>query len=392
MTHQVDRKTLDGVLEVLTESGFEGMAEAIGVLLNEAMKLERSTFLKAGPHERTEERRGYANGFKPKRMKTRLGELDLQVPQVRDLDPTAERFYPRSLERGLRSERALKLAIAEMYVQGVSTRKVVEVTRELCGLDVSSTEVSRAAALLDEDLEAWRQRPLGEVPYVVLDARYEKVRHGGCVIDCAVLIAIGVRPDGKRTVLGVSVSLSEAEVHWRSFLESLQERGLHGTEYVVSDDHAGLRAALTARMPGVTWQRCQFHLQQNASAYVPQMAMRKEVAQAIRNIFTASDRFEADRRLAATVDSYRDRAPKLAEWMEGALPEGLAVFTLPSEHRVRMRTTNSLELLNKNLKRRTRVAGLFPNENSLLRLVSAMLAEVTEDWETGKIYLNMESR
>jgi len=194
----------------------------MSILFNEAMQLERSAFLDAGPYERSEGRRGYANGFKPKSMRTRVGELALQIPQVRDLETGAEGFYPKSLERGLRSERALKLAIAEMYVQGVSTRRVAEITRKMCGLDVSSTQVSRASQLLDGELESWRTRPLGCVPYLILDARCEKVREGGAVVDCAVLVAIGVREDGKRTILGASVSLSEAEAHWRAFLEDLQ--------------------------------------------------------------------------------------------------------------------------------------------------------------------------
>jgi transposase-like protein len=379
-------------LEVLTANGFEGMADAMAILFNEAMQLERSAFLEAGPYERSEDRRGYANGFKPKTMRTRVGEMALQIPQVRDLEPGSEGFYPKSLERGLRSERALKVAISEMYVQGVSTRRVTEITRAMCGLDVSSTQVSRASQLLDTELGSWRSRPLGCVPYVILDARYEKVRQGGAVVDCAVLVAIGVREDSKRTILGVSVAQSEAEAHWRDFLESLQNRGMHGTRFVVSDDHAGIRAALRARMPGVKWQRCQFHLQRNATAYIPRLSMRREVAAAIRSIFNATDRVEAERRLRETVTAYGHSAPKLAAWMETNIPEGLTIFELPAEHRVRLRTTNSLELLNKTLKRRTRVAGLFPNDAALLRLVSAVLIEVCEEWETGKIYLSLESR
>jgi transposase-like protein len=320
-----------------------------------------------------------------------VGAVEFSVPQVRDLSPGVDGFYPRSLEKGIRSERALKLAIAEMYVQGVSTRKVSEITRELCGLEVSSTQVSRAAALLDEELERWRSRPLGEVPYLVLDARYESVRHAGSVIDCSVLIATGVRSDGRRSVLCVSVSLSEAEVHWREFISSLQERGLHGVRLVTSDDHKELRAALRARMAGVPWQRCQFHLQQNGQGYIPTKTMRREVAQALREIFNATDRTEADRRLKAFVKTYHQKAPRLAAWAEENIPEGLTVFTLPSYHRTRIRTTNGLERLNKEIKRRTRVATLFPNEASLLRLVSAVLIEISEEWETKKIYLDMKS-
>ena len=218
-----------------------------------------------------------------------------------------EHFYPQSLEKGQRSERALRLAVAEMYVQGVSTRRVVEITRELCGLDVSSTDVSRAAALLDQELEQWRTRPLGRFEYLVLDARYEKVRHGGCVRDCALLTAIGIDEAGKRSVLGTSVSLSEAEVHWREFLASLQERGLHGVELVVSDDHKGLRAALTARFAGVTWQRCQFHLQQNAQAYVPRKALRRQVVQYARRVQGTQPVS-----LAAAILTYTEREGPLA--------------------------------------------------------------------------------
>jgi transposase-like protein len=377
---------LDLMIQVLDIHGFEGMASAIQILVNETMKIERSETLRAAPYERTNERQGYANGFKPKTLNTRIGKLELQVPQTRGVE-----FYPKSLERGVRSERALKLAVAEMYVQGVSTRKVTEITQELCGLDISSSQVSRCAQLLGEELRSWRERPLGKLSYLILDARYEKVRHGGSVIDCAVLIALGVLPNGKRTVLGVSVSLSEAEVHWREFLSSLVERGLYGVEMITSDAHEGLKAARKSVFPGVPWQRCQFHLQQNAVAYVPKVDMRSEVADDLRGVFNAPDRVEADRLLNLAIEKYRPKASKLADWMERSVPEGLTVFTRPTAHRRRLRTSNMLERLNKEIKRRTRVATLFPNEASLLRLVSAVLAEVDEEWQTGKCYLNTET-
>jgi len=389
MTHRGDDKAFKQVLEVLIENGLEGMASAMEVLLNEAMKIERAGFLGAEPHERTTDRRGYGNGYKDKTVRSRVGELKLKIPQVRDLKDPESGFYPKSLERGLRSERALKLAIAEMYVQGVSTRRVKEITRELCGLDVSSTEVSRAAKLLDEELEKWRNRPVGEVPYLILDARYEKIRHGGSVVDCAVLVAVGVRKDGKRSVLGVSVSLSEAEVHWREFIESLQDRGMHGVRMVTGDDHKGLKAALQARLTGVQWHRCQCHLQRNAQAYVPKKEMREGVANAIRGIFNASDMQEAEDRLSRMIGVYRKKAPALVRWAEENIPESLAVFRAPASHRRRLRTTNCVERVNEEMKRRTRVARLFPNEESLLRLVSAVLSEISEEWETGRAYLNM---
>jgi putative transposase len=386
MTRQTQSNELDSIVQLLAEHGFEGMAQAVEILFNEAMKLQRSQALGALPYERTGARRGHANGFKPKTVKSRLGTLQLEVPQTRGVE-----FYPTVLERGERSERALKLAVAEMYVQGVSTRKVAAITEQLCGLEVSSVQVSRAAALLDDELAAWRSRPLGEIPYLILDARYEKIRHGGAVVPCAVLIAIGVTPEGGRSILGVSVSLSEAEVHWREFLASLQDRGLHGVRYIASDDHAGLGAARSARFPGVPWQRCQFHLAQNAMHYVPKLAMRGEVARDLRNVLDAGDRTEADRRLGQLVTKYADAAPQLAAWLDRNVPEALTVLSLPAAHRRKLRTTNSLERINKEIKRRTRVATLFPNEQSALRLVTAVLMEISEDWETNRTYLTMEA-
>lgn len=384
MTHQMQTTALDQITELLAEHGFDGLAQAVTVLLNEVMKLERSHALGAGPYQRSEHRNGHANGFKPKTLHTRLGALTVAVPQTRGVE-----FYPSALEKGVRSERALKLAVAEMYVQGVSTRKVAAITQQLCGLEVTSAQVSRAAEALDAELEQWRSRPLGETPYLILDARYEKVRHGGAVVSCAVLVAIGIDPQGKRSVLGISVSLSEAEVHWREFLASLQARGLHGVRAVVSDDHAGLREALKARLTGVPWQRCQFHLMKNALAFVPRPSMRAEVTAGLRAVFDAPDRAEAQRQLDLAVKKYRARAPRLAEWLEANVPEGLTVFSLPAGHRRRLRTSNMLERLNEEIKRRTRVAGLFPNEASALRLVSAVLMEISEDWESGRKYLTM---
>jgi transposase-like protein len=384
MTHHVQTTALDQIMELLAEHGFDGMAQAVTLLLNEVMKLERTHALGAAPYQRAEQRTGYANGFKPKTLHTRLGALTVAVPQTRGVE-----FYPSALEKGVRSERALKLAVAEMFVQGVSTRKVAAITEQLCGLEVTSGQVSRAAAMLDDELQKWRDRPIGETPYLILDARYEKVRHGGAVVSCAVLAAIGIDPQGKRSVLGVSVSLSEAEVHWRDFLASLQARGLHGVKAVVSDDHAGLREALKARLCGVPWQRCQFHLMKNAMAFVPRPSMRAGVTASLRAVFDAPDRPEAERQLEIAVTKYRTSAPKLAEWLEANVPEGLTVFALPPGHRRRLRTSNMLERLNEEIKRRTRVAGLFPNDASALRLVSAVLMEISEEWETNRKYLTM---
>jgi putative transposase len=375
------------VVTLLMDHGFEGFANAMQILMNEAMKLERETVLGARSYQRTPTRRGHANGFKPKTVETRLGRLELSVPQTRGVE-----FYPSALERGTRSERALKLAIAEMYLQGVSSRKVTAVMQELCGLDVTSMDVSRAVRSLDDEFQKWRERPLGEIKYLLLDARYEKVRVAGTVVSCALLVAIGMTADGQRTILGLSVSLSEAEVHWREFLASLQARGLHGVRLIVSDDHSGLAAALQARFPGVPWQRCQFHLAQNMLAYVPPSLSQREASIELRAVFNAPNRMEADRLLAMMVQKYQAAAPKLAAWLESNVPEGLTVFDFPAEHRRRLRTNNMLERLNREIKRRTRVATLFPNEASLLRLATAVLMETDEEWQTEKRYLPKKSQ
>ena len=372
-------------LELLAENGLEGLPEMVRVMVNQAMQFERENYLNAKAYERSEDRIGYANGYKPKTVNTRVGKVTFAIPQVREGN-----FYPHALEKGLRSERALMLALAEMYVQGVSTRKVAAITEQLCGTSISTAHVSRAAKLLDEELEAWRNRPLGETPYLFLDARYEKVRQGGSVRDAAILIASGVKRDGKRAILGVSLSLSEAEEHWRTFLESLIARGLSGVELIVSDDHAGLQAARKVFFTGILWQRCLFHLQQNAQSYVPRKSMQKQVAEDIRMIFNAPSREKAEEYLAEIVEKYAQIAPKLADWMEVNLPEGFSFFAFPVAHWKRIRTSNCLERVSQEVKRRTRVMRVFPNESSCLRLVSAILMEIGEDWEFGRLYLPMD--
>ncbi len=384
MTQLKEDTIIRTVFEIVNSNGMEGLGEAISILINEAMKAERSSVLNALPWERTENRTGHANGFKDKFVISKLGKLHLNIPQVRgDVE-----FYPSALEKGIRSERALKLAIAEMYIQGVSTRKVTSVLKKLCGLDISSAQVSNASKMLDGELEKWRNRPIGRIQFLQLDARYEKVRQDGMVLSCAVLVATGVMDDGKRTVLGTSVSLSEAEIHWRTFLLDLKKRGLHGVEMITSDDHSGLKAALRSVFPSVPWQRCQVHLQRNAVPYVPKMDMRKKVSNDIRNIFNAPNRIEAERLLELSIEKYKESASKLSTWMETNIPEGFTVFFLPENQRKKLRSTNMVERLNREIKRRTRVATLFPNEASLLRLVSAILSETSEEWETGKRYLS----
>jgi len=381
MTHQENYNLSSSTIEDLNRYGLEAVPELVRVLLNSVMQAERSKYIQAEEYERTEERKGHANGYKPKTVKTRIGEITFAVPQVREGG-----FYPSALEKGVRSERALVIALAEMYVQGVSTRKVKAITEELCGFEISATQVSRAAAQLDGVLQEWRERPLGEIRYLFVDALYEKVREAGQVRDAAVLVASGITPEGERQVLGVSVSLSEHETHWRTFLKNLKDRGMYGVKLVTSDDHEGLGAARRAVLGSVPWQRCQFHLQQNAGAYVPKQSMRMEVAADIRALFNAPDRKTADQYLEASIQKYALAAPRLSAWMEENLAEGFTVFDFPLEHRRSIRTTNSLERINKEIRHRTKVIGVFPNENSCLRLISARLMEISEEWQIGKRY------
>jgi len=385
MTYRDDFTLPAELLEQVQTQGLDALPELMRVILNTAMQAEREQYMKAAPYQRTIEREAHANGYKPKTLRTRVGEITFAVPQVREGG-----FYPQALEKGLRSERALTLALAEMYVQGVSTRKVKAITEQLCGTSVSSAMVSEAAAQMDGELEKWRERPLGEYPYLFVDAYYEQVREDGQVRHLAVLVAVGINPQGKREILGVSVSLSEHEIHWRTFLESLKQRGLGGVQLITSDDHAGLRAARLAVFGGIPWQRCQFHLQQNAQAFVPHKEMQAEVAEDIRTIFNAPDRPSADAYLAKAVSKYEKSASRLSEWMTTNIPEGLMVFSFPGAFRRLLRTTNGVERLHREVRRRARVVSIFPNQASCLRLVSAVLSEISEEWLTGRTYITFE--
>lgn len=373
------------VIEALSSSDGDKMKPLLEAVLNAVMKSERDQALQATPYERSKERLGYANGFKSKTLNSRMGKLELSIPQTRGVA-----FYPGSLEKGLRSERALKLAVAEMYLKGVSTRRVEKITEHLCGLEISSTQVSRMTQELDEDFELFRNRPLGLFKYLILDALYLKVRHNGSVRDQAVLIAYGVNIFGKREILGVSISLSEAEVHWREFLESLIRRGLSGVQLITSDDHSGLRAALKTVLPSVLWQRCQFHMSQNAQHYAPKKHMRGEIADAMRNIFNSPSLKSAEAMIDHTLEQFKDSAPEFVKWLENNISEGLTCYEFPQKHRKKIRTSNGIERVNREVKRRTRVAVLFPNDASALRLVTAVLMEIHEEWVTGRLYLNME--
>lgn len=384
ISDQINNTLVDQIIKGLIGQGMEGIKPVLELLFNTAMKVERDEFLGAAAYERSGERKGYANGFKPKEIQTRMGPLELAVPQTRGTG-----FYPNSIEKGTRSERALKVAIAQMYLEGVSTRRVQDITEKLCGYEISSTQVSRVTQELDEQFEKFRNRPIGEICYLVVDATYVKVRHNGSVMSMAILLAYGVTPEGKREILGASTSLSEAEVHWREFFKNLQSRGMHGVQLGISDDHPGLKSARMAVFPSIPWQRCQFHLSQNAQSYAPKKSMKAEIADAMREIFGSPTLEIAREMVRRTVEMYKKRAPEFAAWLEENIEEGLTVYQFPKEHWKKIRTSNGIERVNREIKRRTRVAVLFPNKESALRLITGVIIEIHEDWITGKQYLDM---
>jgi len=382
ISNKSNKYMIEEALEQFATQGINQLKTSLEQLFNQLMLAEREDFVGAGPHERSNERKGYCNGFKNKKLLTRSGELELSVPQVREGG-----FYPSCLEKGEKVEQALKLALAEAYVQGVSTRKMKMLTEELCGKELSSTQVSRFSALLDEEVQKFKKRPLGAYDYLFLDAQYEKVRYEGNVRSMAVLKAVGVNKDGFREILGISCGLSEAEVHWREFIEDLIRRGMHGLKLVTSDDHSGLRAALRAVLPSVPWQRCLFHLAQNASSYAPSVSMRPEICRAVREVYQSVDAEEARSRLKRVLDCFRGKADGFCVWLEEHFTEGLTFFQYPREHWRKIRTVNVVERLNQEQKRRTRVARLFPSIKSCERLVVTLSMRIHEEWVTGKRYL-----
>jgi putative transposase len=316
---------------------------------------------------------------------TRIGQIELRVPQDRQ-----GRFRTEVFERCQRSEKALVAAMLEMYVQGVSTRKVKAITEELCGHEFSSATISRIVGQLDAELEKFAQRRLEEpYPYLVLDARYEKVREDGAVRSQAVLVAIGISWEGKRSILAVELASRESVSSWKELLTSLRGRSLHGVEFVVSDDHAGLRRAIQEVLPEAVWQRCYVHFLRNALDYLPRKA-DDDCLQELRWIYDRRDAQEARRDLAAWLTKWGQRYAKLCAWVEENIEETLSFYRLPRQHHKNMKSTNMLERLMEEIKRRTLVVRIFPNAAACLRLVRALAVEVDENWIEAMQYLNME--
>ena len=378
---------IEEIVQLLIREKEKAFPAILAKIYDQAMVAEREAHLCAGAYERAEERDGYANGFKSRSYQTRVGRLSLKVPQVRG---SSARFYPKCLERGARSERALMLAAAEMYIQGVSTRRVEAVFQAMGIESYSAEQVSNAARLLDEELSKWRSRPMTQgVKVLFVDATYQKVRIDGVAVDVATFVVTGVFEDGHRAILTVDSDISEGELHWRRVLRELVDRGVRGVKLIVSDAHDGLAAARRTVFPGVPWQRCQLHLQQNAQSKITKTSLKGQVASDIRAIFSAPSLDEAQRLLGIFVEKYAKEQPKLAAWAEENLPEGLTVFSLPEQVRKKLRTNNIEERLNRSIKARTRLISVFPNQASQLRLVSAICMEISDEWETGTIYLNV---
>lgn len=364
--------------------GEDFLRELVQRTVQQVLEAEMTSFIGAESYQRNEVRRGWRNGYKPRVLKTRVGELDLMVPKDRD-----GQFQTELFERYQRSEKAFVLALLQMYVEGVSTRKVSAITEALCGLEVSRSQVSALTQRLDAEVAEWRMRPLTEeYPYLIFDARYEKVRRGGSVVSQGVLVAIGISAKGYREVLGVWVAESESEASWGAVFGELKQRGLRGLRYVVSDDHAGMVKAIDRHFQGAVWQRCQVHFVRNALALCGRQ-QRPQVLRLMKTVTEAATREAALAALAAAIAELEQKAPKVARLLEEAGEQILGVYALPEAHRKRMRTTNMLERQNQELKRRTRVVRVFPHEQSCLRLVAALLMETNQEW-MGRIYLSME--
>ena len=345
---------------------------------------EIEAHLGAGRYERTAGRMGYRNGSKPRTLRTRVGTLELRVPQDREGTFSTELFA-----RYQRNEQALVVTLMEMYVQGVSTRKVADITERLCGTSFSKSQVSALAGRLDAELSAWRERPLTETyPYLAVDARYEHVRVDGRVVSQGVLVVAGVRGDGRREILAVEVADTESEATYQDLFRRLKARGVRGVEVVTSDDHAGLRAAIARHFQGASWQRCQVHFARNLLGSVG-ARHRARLGADLRGIFAAGSAAQARAAARACAAEWRASHPGVARVLEEDLEACLACYAVPAAHRVRVRTTNGLERFHQELKRRTRVVRIFPNREALLRLVTALAMEQSEEWVSGRRYLAM---
>jgi putative transposase len=361
------------------------LKDIVQTAVQELLEAEMAAALGADKHERTGQRLGYRSGYYTRMLVTRVGSLELRVPQDRE-----GRFSTEVFERYQRSEKALVCTLAELYVQGVSTRKVQAITEQLCGHSVSASTVSRVRDELAAQLAQFAGRPLEEpYPYLVVDARYERVREAGVIRSRAVLIAVGINEEGRRCVLGVELANRESASSWRTFLEGLRQRGLHGVEFVVSDDHSGLVQAIREICPEAAWQRCYVHFLRNALDHLPRKA-DDDCLMELRWMYERRDVIEARRDLAAWLQKWQGRYPRLCDWVEAHIEETWTYYRLPRAHHKHMKSTNMLERINQEIRRRTQVVRIFPSAESCLHLVRALTTELHETWIEAMRYLNME--
>jgi len=384
MTQKNSTKISAGVKGILSQDQ-DLLRSLMQMMMQGTLDAEMDECIGAQRYERSDGRRGYRSGYYSRSLLTRVGKIELRVPQ--DLDG---RFSTEVFERYQRSEKALVSALIEMYINGVSTRKVKKITEELCGHSVSAGTVSNLNKRLDEELARFAQRPLEDpYPYLVLDARYEKVRENGVVSSRAVLIAVGISCEGRRCILGVELANRESRTSWRDFLLQLKERGLWGVEFVVSDDHAGLKQAIFELLPEAAWQRCYVHFRRNALDYIPRKH-DDDCCTELGWIYDRRDIEEARADLSSWLNKWQSKYPKLCDWVEENIEETFAFYRLPRAHHKHMKSTNMLERLNQELKRRTHIVRIFPSDQSCLRLVRALAVETHEEWIEGTRYLNMD--
>ncbi len=360
------------------------LKQMVETYLQEYLDQEMVHHLNALPYERTGGRRGHRNGYKPRQLNTRVGKLFLSVPQDRDGSFSTELF-----DRYQRSEKALITCLQQMVIKGVATRKVKKITESLCGLSFSKSQVSEIVKKLDTEIQAWLNRPLeNEYPYVIVDARYNKIRRDHKVESHAVLIAKGINKKGERDIIGVDVCTGENETNWSMFFNGLRNRGLKGVRLVISDAHPGLVKAIEENFPGCQWQRCQVHFKKNMLDKVRNKD-KSWVKKQLDDIFLSPEKETAFKRLEAFVIDLSEKYPDAADLLETSGEDTLTCLNFPDEHRRRIRTTNSLERFNQEIKRRTSVLRIFPNRNSALRLIGALCMEQAEEWMTGRRYLDM---
>ncbi len=386
MTKNRLKTTIDKqALQELLKDEKDFLKPLIETVIQEVLEAEMNAALQADKSERAEERLGYRSGYYPRNLITRVGKIELQVPQDRQ-----GRFSTEVFERYQRSEKALVTTLIKMYVQGVSTRKVKRVTEQLCGHSFSASAVSRLNQSLDEELARFASRRLEqEYPYLILDARYERVREGGVIHKQAVLVAIGISWEGRREVLGVELANRESRSSWKEFLMRLKQRGLSGVRLVISDDHEGLKRAICETLPQASWQRCYVHFLRNAVDHLPRKA-DDDCLTELRWLYDRRDLEEARRDLQAWLQRWEGRYPKLCEWVEDNIEETLTFYRQPRAHHKHLKSNNMLERLNQEIKRRTHIVRIFPNAKACLRLVRALAVEIHEDWIEAHRYLNMD--